>query len=99
LQQLSALPSEIVRRQLRVTPYPHEDAGWIIANSGDEVCAVLVGLPTCGRRPRAAEALRRIAARCTPEADRRRFYADNFIDLMGAGLGAASAPAAHLQAA
>src|SRR5215469_11621806 len=30
LHKLSATPSEIARRQVRVTPYPHEDAGWII---------------------------------------------------------------------
>ena len=34
LQKLSAKPSEIVRRQLRVTPYPHEDAGWIAREAG-----------------------------------------------------------------
>ena len=38
LQKLSARPSEIVQRQLRVTPYPHEDSGWIAANSGPGVC-------------------------------------------------------------
>ena len=31
LQSLSLRPSEFVHRQVRVTPYPHEDAGWIIA--------------------------------------------------------------------
>ena len=33
LHALSAPPSDIVRRQVRVTPYPHEDAGWIIRNA------------------------------------------------------------------
>ena len=33
LRKLSAKPSEIVQRQLRVTPYPHEDAAWIIRNA------------------------------------------------------------------
>mgnify|MGYP000638510840 CR=1 FL=1 len=37
LQKLSAKPSEIVRRQLRVTPYPHEDAGWIAREAGAEL--------------------------------------------------------------
>jgi hypothetical protein len=31
-------PSEFVQCQLRVTPYPAVDTGWIIANSGDEIC-------------------------------------------------------------
>jgi hypothetical protein len=34
LQALSALPSEIVRRQIRVTPYPHEPAGWVWSTAG-----------------------------------------------------------------
>ena len=38
LQKLSEKPSEIARRQLRVTPYPHEDSGWIIENSHEEMC-------------------------------------------------------------
>lgn len=98
LQQLSALPSEIVRRQLRVTPYPHEDAGWIIANSGPEVALFSSDYPHVegGRAPlkRFDESLAR-----TPEADRRRFYADNFIDLMGNGLAPHLRRPQHLQAA
>ena len=38
LQRLSLKPSEFVARQVRVTPYPHEDTGWIIANSGEGIC-------------------------------------------------------------
>lgn len=85
LQQLSAKPSELVRRQLRVTPYPHEDAGWIVANAGEEVAMFSSDFPHVegGRHPlkRFDESL----AGCSPRAI-ERFYADNFIDLMGAGL-------------
>ena len=85
LQQLSAKPSELVRRQLRVTPYPHEDAGWIIANAGDEVALFSSDYPHVegGRAPlkRFDESLQGASA-----SARQRFYADNFIDLMGAGL-------------
>jgi predicted TIM-barrel fold metal-dependent hydrolase len=85
LQQLSAKPSEIVQRQLRVTPYPHEDAGWIIANAGNEVALFSSDYPHVegGRAPlkRFDESLQG----CSPAA-KQRFYADNFIDLMGAGL-------------
>ncbi|HUA36134.1 MAG TPA: amidohydrolase family protein [Candidatus Binataceae bacterium] len=85
LKQLSMKPSEFVRRQVRVTPYPAEDTGWIIANSGDEVCMFSSDFPHVegGRNP-----LRRFedAMRDTPEAAKRRFYCDNFIDLMGNGL-------------
>ncbi len=98
LQQLSALPSEIVRRQLRVTPYPHEDAGWIVANSGPEVALFSSDYPHVegGRAPlkRFDESL----ANTTP-AERQRFYADNFIDLMGAGLAPHLRRPQHLLAA
>ena len=38
LQALSLRPSEYVRRQVRFTPYPTEDVGWIIEQAGPEVC-------------------------------------------------------------
>ena len=98
LQQLSALPSEIVQRQLRVTPYPHEDAGWIIANSGPDVALFSSDYPHVegGRAPlkRFDESLAR-----TPKAQRQRFFADNFIDLMGNGLAEHLRRPQHLLAA
>jgi predicted TIM-barrel fold metal-dependent hydrolase len=85
LKRLSAKPSEIVRRQVRVTPYCHEDAGWIIANSGDEVCLFSSDFPHVegGRNP-----LKRFgdSLTSTPARAVERFYCDNFVDLMGAGL-------------
>jgi predicted TIM-barrel fold metal-dependent hydrolase len=85
LQRLTAKPSEIVRRQFRVTPYPHEPTGWIIENTGPEVCLFSSDFPHVegGRNPmkRFGDALEG-----TSEADQQRFYRDNFIDLMGAGL-------------
>jgi predicted TIM-barrel fold metal-dependent hydrolase len=85
LQKLSAKPSEILRRQLRVTPYPHEDARWIIENSGEEMCLFSSDFPHVegGRNPlkRFSDSLEGLS-----EAAKRRFYRDNFIDLMGRGL-------------
>ncbi len=85
LQKLSAKPSELVQRQLRVTPYPHEDAGWIVAQAGPEVALFSSDYPHVegGRHPlkRFDESLQG----CAPDAV-QRFYADNFIDLMGSGL-------------
>ncbi len=85
LQTLSARPSEIARRQLRVTPYPHEDSGWIVANAGEEVCLFSSDYPHVegGRHPlkRFDESLQRLSA-----SARQRFFADNFVDLIGAGL-------------
>ena len=53
LQKLSAKPSEILRRQFRVTPYPHEPTGWIIENTGPEVCLFSSDFPHVegGRNP------------------------------------------------
>jgi predicted TIM-barrel fold metal-dependent hydrolase len=83
LRALSLRPTEYVRRQVRVTPYPTEDVGWIIANSPPEVCLFSSDYPHVegGRRP-----LERFEASLgdADEATRRRFYCDNFVDLMGA---------------
>ena len=82
LQRLSAPPSEIVRRQVRVTPYPHEDTGWIIRESGPELCLFSSDYPHVegGRNP-----LGRFDASVTGLDDDAigRFYFDNFVDLMG----------------
>lgn len=88
LQKLSDKPSEIARRVLRVTPYPHEDTGWIIANSGEDMLLFSSDFPHVegGRNP-----LKRFneSLAGTSEAAIGKFYRDNFIDLMGAGLDSA----------
>ena len=72
---------------MRVTPYPHEDTGWIIANSGDEVCLFSSDYPHVegGRNP-----IKRFEASMDAAgigaAQKQRFYCDNFVDLMGRGL-------------
>ena len=89
LQRLSLRPSEFVKRQVRVTPYPHEDAGWCIAQGGDEIFLFSSDYPHVegGRNP-----LKRFEEwlAATPEPAKRRFYADNFADLMGRALPAAT---------
>jgi len=83
LQHLSLRPTEYVRRQVRFTPYPTEDVGWIIEQAGPEVCLFSSDYPHVegGRRP-----IERFEASLGPATDdiRRRFYRDNFLDLMGA---------------
>jgi predicted TIM-barrel fold metal-dependent hydrolase len=85
LKKLSLKPSEFVRRQVRVTPYCHEDAGWIIRNAGEEVCLFSSDFPHVegGRNP-----LKRFddSLAGLPSQAVERFYRDNFVDLMGAGL-------------
>ena len=98
LQALSGLPSEIARRQFRVTPYPHEDTRWIIENSGEEMLMFSSDFPHVegGRNP-----LKRFndALEGCSESVKRRFFRDNFIDLMGKGLDPALHDAPGLVAA
>jgi len=85
LKKLSARPSEIAQRQFKITPYPHEDTGWIIKNSGEDMLLFSSDFPHIegGRHPlkRFNEALVN-----TSPIEREKFYRDNFIKLMGAGL-------------
>ncbi len=98
LQKLSARPSEIVRRQLRVTPYPHEDAAWLIANAGEEVAMFSSDFPHVegGRNP--LKRFDTVLEGLSPRAI-NRFYADNFIDLMGNGLAQHLRRPSHMVAA
>src|SRR5689334_16765255 len=93
LQRLSAKPSEIVQRQVRITPYPHEDAGWCIEQGGEEVYLFSTDYPHVegGRNPlgRFERSLTNVSATA-----RQRFYCDNFEDLMGRALPAELARAA-----
>ena len=85
LQALALRPSDYVRRQVRVTPYPTEDVGWIMANAGAETVLFSSDYPHVegGRNPirRFEAALAAVSA-----ADKARFYAGNMLDLMGGKL-------------
>ena len=91
LQKLSLRPSEYVRRQVRVTPYPAEDTGWIIEQAGPEVCLFSSDYPHVegGRNPLGR--FERSTAHLDAEA-KQRFYRRNFEDLMGAGLSGVAIP-------
>ncbi len=82
LQALTLSPSDYVRRQVRFTPYPTEDVGWIIEQSGPEVCMFSSDYPHVegGRRP--VERFEASLGALDAEV-RQRFYCDNFLDLMG----------------
>jgi predicted TIM-barrel fold metal-dependent hydrolase len=87
LQAMDCRPSEYVQRQIRATPYPHEDTGWTIANAGPEVALFSSDFPHVegGRNP-IARFERSMDAAGIDEPARQRFYVDNFVDLMGAVL-------------
>jgi len=85
LQSLRLRPSEYVQRQIRVTPYPTEDLGWITEQVGPDICLFSTDYPHVegGRKP--YERFERSLGDASEDV-RRRFYAENFIDLMGNGL-------------
>jgi predicted TIM-barrel fold metal-dependent hydrolase len=84
LQNLEMRPSEYVQRQVRVTPYPHEDTGWTIANAGAQVCMFSSDFPHVegGRNP-IARFERSMDSANIDAPTRARFYVDNFADLLG----------------
>ena len=95
LQKLTMRPSEYVRRQIRFTPYPTEDVGWITAQAGPDVCLFSSDYPHVegGRKPieRFEASLGSIPDNRI-EAVRQAFYHDNFVDLMGNALNKVSVP-------
>ncbi len=83
LKSLSMKPSEYVRRQVRFTPFPFEDVGWLVRNGGDELFLFSSDYPhpEGGRDPikRFEESFDRAGV---DEAARHRFYRDNFEELL-----------------
>ncbi len=82
LQALSMRPSDYVHRQVRFTPYPTEDVGWIIKQGGADLPMFSSDYPHVegGRRP-----IERFEASLgdASEEVRQQFYVDNFLFLMG----------------
>jgi uncharacterized protein len=85
LQELSLRPTEYVQRQIRATPYPTEDVGWIISQGCEDVVLFSSDYPHVegGRRP--IERFERSLGD-VPESTRQKFYADNCADLLGSAL-------------
>lgn len=80
-----ALPlraSEYVHRQLRFTPHPTEPVGWMIEQAGDDLFMFSSDYPHIegGRNP-----LKRfeLSMPNISETAKERFYARNFVDLVG----------------
>ena len=82
LQKLSMRPDEFVQRQVRVTPYPTEDVGWVTEQIGPDVLLFNTDYPHVegGRRP--FERFERSLGDASEDV-RQKFYCDNFLDLMG----------------
>src|SRR5262245_17120680 len=82
IRDLSLRPIDYVRRQIRVTPYPTEDVGRLVAQCGPELLMFSSDYPHVegGRNP-----LKRFEASLAgrSESELHAFYAGNFADLMG----------------
>jgi predicted TIM-barrel fold metal-dependent hydrolase len=82
LQNLSMRPSDYVHRQVRFTPYPTEDVGWIVEQGGADLVLFSSDYPHVegGRRP-----VERFEASLGDASDevRQQFYVENFRFLMG----------------
>ncbi len=87
LQALSITPREYVERQVRVTPYPTEDVGWVTEQVGPDILMFNTDYPHVegGRRP--FERFEKSLGDASDDV-RDRFYADNFLDLMGTAVAA-----------
>ena len=82
LQNLALRPTDFVHRQVRFTPYPTEDVGWIVEQGGADLVLFSSDYPHVegGRRP-----VERFEASLADTSDdvRAQFYAENFRFLMG----------------
>ncbi|HEX2576574.1 MAG TPA: amidohydrolase family protein [Aquihabitans sp.] len=82
LAALPLKPSEYIRRQVKFTPFPKEDVGWILENVGSDLLMFSTDFPHPeGTR----DPLGRFAAHLEPFDDdtRRKFYVDNMAELIG----------------
>jgi predicted TIM-barrel fold metal-dependent hydrolase len=85
IRELPLRPTDYVRRQIRVTPYPTENVGRLIERCGPELFLFSSDYPHVegGRNP-----LKRFEAsiESRSEHEKAAFYAGNFADLMGPAL-------------
>jgi predicted TIM-barrel fold metal-dependent hydrolase len=82
LQELSLMPSEYLRRQVRFTPFPFEDTAWLIEQCGPELLMFSTDYPhpEGGRRPFEAFG---DAVSGFDEGTRERFFWRNGAELLG----------------
>lgn len=89
VRNLQMRPSDYVHRQMKFTPYPTEDVGWLVSDSGADLFMFNSDYPHVegGRRP--IERFERSLGDAS-EATRQAFYSDNFVELMGSRLSSIS---------
>ena len=79
---MSLKPSEYFCRQIRVTPFPGEDIGWILRSGGEDLLMFASDYPhhegsddPILRYERTMDGI--------SESAKQKFYCDNFKDLLG----------------
>jgi uncharacterized protein len=83
LQDLSLKPSEYLKRQVRVSLFPFEDAGWLIEQAGEELFMFASDYPHPeGGRDPIARFESSLDAHAIDERRRELFYSKNFAYLM-----------------
>ena len=83
LQKLEFKLSEYVQRQVRIAPYHFEDTGWLIREAGPDVAMFSSDYPHKeGGRDPIAKFEKSMDEYGISDADRDRFYAKNFEDLL-----------------
>lgn len=82
LKELSLRPSDYVRRQVRITPLAGEDVGWLIGSAGPELFLFSSDYPHPeGSRDPVGKFEATLGD--VDEAAKKRFYCENYADLMG----------------
>lgn len=83
LGSLEMLPSEFFTRQVRVSLFPYEDAGWLIDQVGADICMFASDYPHPeGGRDPIGRFDATLASAETPQPAQDQFYSGNFADLM-----------------
>lgn len=85
LGKLSLQPSEYVQRQVRFTPFPFEDVGWLIEQAGDELFLFSSDYPHPeGSKDPIGRFDRFLDEHAIGDVARAKFYWKNFAHLLGA---------------
>jgi predicted TIM-barrel fold metal-dependent hydrolase len=82
LQRLTMKPSEYAKKHLKFTPFPGEPVGWMIGQAGAELFMFSSDYP---HPEGTTDPLGKFEAELggVSEADRQKFYASNFVEMMG----------------
>ena len=82
IQQLKLVPSDYIRRQVRFTPFPFEDAGWLVKEAGEELLLFSSDYPHIeGSKDPIGKFEASLDAHGIGERARSQFYSENFSSL------------------